>query len=253
MNDWGIPDWRDAAAYGDVTRWTFNRWRWEFYRRRDDLRAYFDARAEETYQHWQRYAGKPGFPAAHLRPDEPGFCAMVDDEALKRFSYPALPNPRIGDQPEMTIWPNEHDGAGSYIEGDSAGKSGFRGTFGELLDLCDVTLTDEQRVMLRHALGSRPTPLEAGEMAVIFDLHRALEPQLAHAREMLRWHQSDIHGKPLQKRRHPAKRLGYLRTLDAREAGASWAEIAELHPNTAKTEQTARDIWDAANALRFNF
>lgn len=37
--EWGLPDWRDAASYGEVKEWTFMRWRWEFYRRRDDLRV----------------------------------------------------------------------------------------------------------------------------------------------------------------------------------------------------------------------
>lgn len=269
MNEWGTPDWQDAAAYGDVTGWTFNRWRWEFYRRRDDLRAYFDAHAEETYHHWQKFSGKPGFPAAHFRPHEPGFCAMVNEEALNAFSYPALPNPRIGEQPWDVIIPNESDGAGNIMEGPSGEYEAFRGTLGELLDFCDVKLNDEQRAMLGHALGSRPAPLEAGEMAVTFDLNKPIEPQVTHARKILRWHQGDIHGKRLQKRRHPARWLEYLRTLDAREAmpEASWqaltgalfsAGLVERHKDPAggycpPPHTAGRDKWNAADALRFNF
>lgn len=253
MNEWGLPDWRAPAAYGDVQRWGFDRWRWEFYRRRDDLRAYFDARAEETFQYRQPYAGKEGFPGAHLRPEQPGFCAIVSVEARKRFGYSGLPNPRIGAQPDLVIRPYEHDGAGNYFEGGRMGRAGFRGTFGDLLAAFDVALTEEQACILRHTLACLPVPLAPHEMAIAFDLNRPLEPQLAHARDILRRAQSDLHGKPLQKRRHPGKWLGYLRTLDAREDGASWAEIAALHPNTAQTEQTARDVWEQARALCFNF
>lgn len=230
MNDWGTPDWQDAAAYGDVTGWTFNRWRWEFYRRRDDLREYFDAHAEKTYQHWQKFAGKPGFPAAHLRPHEPGFCAMVSEEALNAFSYPALPNPRIGEQPVWAISPNAPE---------------------------DSTLT--------HVSEHAPE----GFHRIDFDLSKPLEPQLAHARDILRWHQGDIHGKRLQKRRHPSRWLEYLRTLDAREAmpGASWqeltdalfrADLVERHKDPAggyrpPPHTAGRDKWEAGSALRFNF
>jgi len=252
-NAWGIPDWRDPAAYGEVTRWTFNRWRWEFYRRRDDLREYFDARAEETFKHWKKYAGKPGFPVAPLRPEEPGFCAIVDTEARARFGYSGLPNPRIGEQPASAIWPYEHDGVGNYIEGGRTGHAGSRGTFGELLTAVGVVLTEEQAFILEHSLACLPVPLAPHEIALTFDLNRPLEPQLAHARDILRRSQSDLHGKPLQKRRHPGKWMGYLRTLDAREDGASWAEIAALHPKTAQTEQTARDVWGQARGLCFNF
>jgi hypothetical protein len=237
---WGLPDWRDPAAYGDVARWDFNRWRWEFYRRRDDLRAYFDARVEELSR------GEP------TRPERCLYVA-VDIEARARFGYSPLPNPRIGAQPADLIRPIEHDGVSGYLEGGWTGHMGFRGTFGDLLAVLKVALTEEQAFILSHALGCLPVPLAPHETALTFDLNRPLEPQLAHARDMLRRAQSDLHGRPLQKRRHPGKWLGYLRTLDAREDGASWADIAALHPNTAQTEQTARDVWEQARALCFNF
>lgn len=246
-NEWGVPDWRDAAAYGDVTRWGFYRWRWEFYRRRDDLREYFDARAEETFRRWQPHAGKDGFPVAHLRPDEPGFCAIVDEEARARFGYSGLPNPRIGGQPYEVIAPCKTDTNISYTEGD------FPDTFGRALEFAKVELDPMQEFLLSHWKERHGVRLARHEIAVTFDINKPLEAQLETARDMLRGQQALIHQKNLQKRRHPSKWLGYLRTLDARADGASWAEIAGLHPNTAQTEQTARDIWDAADALRFNF
>ncbi|MGQ5702178.1 hypothetical protein ACUJ46_09030 [Sandaracinobacteroides sp. A072] len=230
MNEWGTPDWRDAAAYGDVKRWRFDRWRWEFYRRRDDLRAYFDAHVEETLQRRQRYAGKDGFTVAHLRPNEPGFTLDAALEAGAQFGYSSLPNPRIGAQPMHLIKTHQHDG-------------------------------------VRYDLGGVPFPLAPHEEPLTFDLDRPIEPQLAHAREVLLSAQYALHGKPLQKRRRPKKWLGYLRALDAREAGASWAEITgafyaekllDRHKDPsggycAPPPQAARDMWLAADALRFKF
>jgi len=64
----GTPDWRDAAAYGDVKRWTLGRWRWEFSRRRHDVRALFDERAEPQYEgdfaEWQRACARNDFEPA---------------------------------------------------------------------------------------------------------------------------------------------------------------------------------------------
>ena len=140
-NEWGIPDWRDAASYGDVKRWEFNRWRWEFYRRRDDLRECFDAYADETYQHKKQHAGKPGFPDAHLQPHEAGFSAIVGVDNRKRFGYSNLPNPRIGEQP---AWAISHldIGGGIYLMGN-----GPRATFGYRLDWADVALSEKQKFL----------------------------------------------------------------------------------------------------------
>jgi len=269
VNEWGIPDWRDPLAYGDVKRWTFNRWRWEFYRRRDDLRAYFDAHAARSYELCAPL--NPEIP----KPHEPGFGALVDLEARKRFGYSPLPNPRIGAQPPPLIMPYEHDGVGNIIDGSNR----------PLGDILRLVLTEETSDVLGRGLfevgidplslsfEGRPAegfetvrdaffarlatcqaaPLEESEIALTFDLKRPLEPQIEHARQILRQYQAERLGKPLQRRRHPDKWLGYLRTIDAREDDASWVKIAALHPNTAQTEQTARDIWKAADALRFNF
>lgn len=266
MNEWGIPDWRDPAAYGDVKRWTFNRWRWEFYRRRDDLRACFDARADETYRINLQKVGFDWAPVAHLRPDEPGFCAIVDVETRARFGYSGLPNPRIGEQWEDRLNTFENDGTLKTVDGGFSGRDGAADTIGERLKDAGVTLTEAQKRRLRYVLACHLIELGQDEFALGFNLNRPLKPQLANARVVLQWHY-EMQGKPMQRRRHPVKWLGYLRALDAREADASWAEIADLfHAQgllgrrkdpaggyCAPPPQAARDMWEAANALRFNF
>lgn len=250
VNEWGIPDWRDAAAYGDVKYWGFHRWRWEFYRRRDDLREYFDARADAAFQSClAEFSSDPAsFPDGRVRrPDEPGFCITVDLWAQPKLGYCALGNPRIGAQPVDIVWPYDGDGKVSFTNGD------MPDTFGGALETAKLELEPLQEFILAHWKDRHGIELAPHECAVNFDLTRPLEAQLATARKLLRAEQARLCGKPMQRRRHREKWLGYLRTLDARADGASWAEIAELHPFTTQTAQNARDIWEAADALRFNF
>lgn len=262
--EWGLPDWWDAEAYGNTSVWKFDRWRWEFFRRREDLRQCFDLYAEQTFLHWSKFSGKPGFPNAHLAPHERGFASIVGEENVKRFGYVNLPNPRIGDQPLELIAPNVRDSRllslplGFEADGESAVTS--------LLEIAALEFTPEQAEFLtKHlsAIGARPE----SEYTVSFDLDRPLEPQIKTAQRNLKFHQEERHGKKLQRRRNPEKWLSYLRVLDAREAEASWSEITNLFfaqgvmdrrtsssgGYCAPPPQAARDMWTAADRLRTNF
>lgn len=238
MNEWGIPDWRDPQAYGDTSNWTLMRWRWEFYRRRDDLRAYFDANAERTFQENCKARGAlpdgsdatfpDGTKGRILRPDEPGFTANCDWATVQHFGYGGIPNPRISDQPDRVIF--------------------------AVLDYPGCTTS--------HHLGKgKPWPAEPelevpvceGQAAVIFDLSKPLGPQMDGAKKWLERAQSETQGEVKPKRKHKTKWLGYLRALDARSADATYAEIASIFPHTAQTEQTGRDKVAQAEALRNNF
>lgn len=255
INEWGIPDWRDAKAYGNVAEWSFDRWRWEFFRRRADLRAYFDKWADQTYRdNLELHEHTVGID--DRRPDEPGFCAHGSEEATRKFGYLGIPNPRIGEQPAGAIRPL----AGwshltRLIDGSRRDDDMTRGRrVGGKLELAGVSLTKKQEWFLGFSLfDAFPVRLEPHDVAVKFDMNEPLEPQIAEARDLLRAHQTKIHGKLLEGRRHPDKWLGYLRTLDAREAGVSWSKIATLHPETNQTPQAASRIWKQAQALCFNF
>lgn len=249
--EWGIPDWRNPASYGDVGKWGINRWRWEFYRRRNDLRLYFDERAERAFQmkkeKVQRFPGR--YAGTRIaRPDELGFVVEVDFEDWSKIGYTHLPNPRFGEQPNLDMFPTGKDTL-SYRWIDPA----YTNTVADLLDFAGVELTPQQDFKLGSALSDCTAKLFENEYAVIFNLDKPLKSQLLEAEGDLQDSQEKRHGRKLQKRRHPAKWLGYLQTLDARDAGASWSKISALHPNSAQTEQTARDIWRQADALRFKF
>lgn len=251
MNEWGLPDWRESEAYGDVKRWTFNRWRWEFYRRRDDLRAFFDLWADDSYSRNLRCnSGR--------LPNEPGFLAFGrDDDAgagIRCFDYAGVPNPRIGNQPEVLIMPSQQ-------------------IFHKFRFYNPVKRKPQGRSVL-EALGARQPriyelKLQGNEYAIKFDLDKPLRSQVEEALQILRTAQIELHGKAVHRKNHKEKWLDYLRTLDARAAApkASWrsftealfsAGLLERHKNTSggycdPPPQAGRDKLNAANALRFNF
>lgn len=217
MNEWGVPDWRDAAAYGPRPDWNVNRWRWEFIRRRQDVRDRFDKFAWEAYQDdLASFEERPeGFPDGRVRrPDECGFYFHTRSIFNGRMTPHPLGNPRIGDQPHFVIaW---QDGARALT------------------------------------LGGEETKTES-YFRIDFDMTRALAPQLEMAKDWLTSIQAERVGKKIQVRQHPEKWPGYLRVLDARADGASWSMVANILPPTVSpTVDTARSVHKQAEALCFN-
>lgn len=250
-NEWGIPDWRDSVDYGDVTHWSLNRWRWEFYRRRDDLRMFFDCWAASR-------AERNLICNMGTQPHEPGFTAfgLGEDagEAIRRFDYIGVPNPRIGDQPRITIMPcDEVSRPLRYFNPRKRQPTGF-----------SVLAAIGRKTAQHYDLS-----LEPHEYAIKFNLNKPLAPQLQEAQLVLKKNQKAMHGKVVQRKRLLDKWLGYLRALDAREAmqGASWREytdalfsegLLDRHKSPSggycnPPPQAGRDLWKAADALRFNF
>ncbi|KZX94492.1 MULTISPECIES: hypothetical protein [unclassified Sulfitobacter] len=225
MNEWGIPDWRSAAAYGRTDDWNQSRWFWEFLRRRDDLRREFEAKKDEEYERaldlwkWDNSASPDGVRT----PDEPGFYVGTylihpnDPTYIEK-----LPNPKIAEHP---YWATP-----------------------KLLDRSLTTLNKS-----RIEFGERHHRID-------FDLDRPLRPQLEAAERALKAVQEHRHGKTIQKRRHSQKWLTYLRAMDAREAKelgqenapSGWPEIAEILPLVNSVEG-ARKAYQAGLDLSFNF
>jgi len=229
MNDWGIPDWQDASKYGPVDKWNWFKWRWEFSRRRDDLRAAFDERSAESYQRSVDFDRRRNIPPGHiLRSDQAGFTAH--SYTTDAFGYYSIPNPRISDQPAHII-------SGVVTRPES------------------IKIFHHWRAEEIGPEGASETVVvdSNSEVAIVFDLSRPISEQIKSARTTLMDKQKLKFGKSLQKRSHQSKWLSYLRILDGREAGASWSQLATILPHTAASDQTARDVYDQAHALRFNF
>jgi hypothetical protein len=235
LDEWGIPDWRVASTYGNVRCWSKDRWRWEFYRRREDLRKYFDRWAEVNF--------REGLRANEGRtPSDPGFLVFGKDEeegrGIKDFGYGGVPNPRIGPQPRISIMPFKNLIIPQRFYDPHKREPSSRG----VLEVVGKQTAKEYHVWL-----------EESEMAIKFDLNEPLAVQIENAHQALRKKQKEIHGKLLRNPEHRGKWLAYIRTLDARAAGATWGDIATIHPETAQTEQSARDRWKSADTLRFSF
>lgn len=200
MNEWGIPDWQEPQAYGNTSDWSVMRWRWEFYRRRDDLRAYFDANAESTFRRCCIARGAlpdgsnatmpDGTKGNVLRPDEPGFTADCDWQTAQRLGYAGIPNPRVSDQPDSVIFPRfDYPGCNTVFY---LGKGKPWPAEPEL-----------------------EVPVCEGQVAVVFDLSKPLAPQMDGAKAWLEWEQSETQGEVKPRRKRKSKWLGYLRALDA--------------------------------------
>ncbi|AXI56429.1 hypothetical protein C1J05_19675 [Sulfitobacter sp. JL08] len=249
---WGIPDWRDAAAYGDVKAWSLGRWRWEFFRRRDDVRILFDERKDKQYENrlakWERDCARPELTPkeqAYIlrkvpdKPDDPRFHVSFLTEEQKKFGYIVLFNPRIGNVANF----DKHVERLDSYEWDVSGEHG-------------------DRVL-------QETKLEEHQLVIAFSTDRPLARQLEDAESCLKGLQKYRHGRIIKKLRHPAKWLEYLRTLDAHADNPteSWADLAKKlfeHKLIVRRKdpcggycdpppQAARDKWKTADALRFNF
>jgi hypothetical protein len=232
MNEWGIPDWRDPSNYGDVKHWSTNRWRWEFYRRRDDLREFFDRWAEISFRADLR-------ANAGRSPNEPGFLAFGQDEdagvAIRKFGYGGIPNPRIGAQPAIAIVPYEK-------------------LVGHIRNYYNPKRNKSRVIsVFKKTSQTYEIDLEPSEFAIKFDLNKPLASQIDDALRVLRDAQRALHGRLIKSAQHQEKWLRYLRTLDARAENVPWSKIAMIDSTTAQTPQTARDTWKQADALRFGF
>lgn len=245
MNGWGLPDWRDAEAYEPFGGWDESRWRWEFLRRRGDYREDFEAALKQLdlplktpedcadVAGWLTGLGMRAWPFMH--PDARKY-------GLTEFFDPVIGN-WIGLGPEWNS---------GLIFGASDGRELFVG--------------DDREYHFRPA-----TFL----VDYSFDLRRPLPPQIAELTALLQQSQFEYFaygdGMPEGVPLHEAERLAidappktkhhrrnwptYLRVLDAREAGASLSEIAEILPGSmaARDEQAAHNVLGQAKALQFRF
>jgi hypothetical protein len=225
MTDWGIPNWLDQRAYGDTKRWSENRWRWEFIRRREDCRQDFLAYKDGSVRFYEEvYAKMQHYPGRILRPDEPGFVARVPG-CYERYGLADLPNPAIGHQP-------------FYI----------------------IMFRKRGPSLLMHPEDGINSRFKTTEAVVIFDLTAPVGDQVEGAREMLKCQQELKFGHIVHPgKKHPTKWLTYLRTLDAKENRASLTQIATGVLGWTKEHtrrdpaQWARDTVKQAEALCFNW
>jgi hypothetical protein len=250
-NEWGIPDWRNADAYGDWRSWSDARWRWEFCRREDELRDEFDKEAK-------RLVAAPS--------EEIEFLSFVrslpfvnpSKSVQQKFGYRVLPNPRLSADP-LQIWliDPEH----SYLPVWAARP--LRETFVEQ----GLAFTSDAGVALGHLLNATPVSIDCDQFAVVFDLNYPLIPQIEATKARLEslYRSTSKVARPrdslsgtAENPRDPLEDqfLALLRTLDADAANVGYREITKLHPRCDATPATRRDklkqarkIWRRPNIL----
>src|SRR6185437_449222 len=78
--------------------------------------------------------------------------------------------------------------------------------------------------------GHRPglANFENGLTNICFDLRKPLAPQLARAKDYLSRLQQELVGGVIDARHHKGKWALYLRTIDARDAAATWEQIFDV-------------------------
>lgn len=93
---------------------------------------------------------------------------------------------------------------------------------------------------------------DEGFVSIEFDLTKPVKEQLERAGKVLAREAREYGAK--ERRQHVVKWPTYLRVLDAREDGQTWDTIAhEVLKYTRNEPQAAKQVWDAARQLMFNF
>lgn len=223
MSDWGLPDWRDPSAYQETSEWNDLRWRWEFLRRRDDLRRDFDRYAPDAVALRNANFVKLGLPEVSDQMASPTFTTAPFGG--QPYGYEGIPNPRVSALPDALL---------AFIT--TAQPIGGLHTY------------YAEGAVPAYPDGVRFSPDQA---VWVFDLDWNIDHQLALAREQLgRLQASREHRKGSKD--HKAKWPTYLRVLDAKEAGASLTEIAAILPDSyaRRDAQTAHNVIQQAIALQ---
>ena len=243
--DWGVPTWEHPEYYENA-HWDSNQWRWEFLRRRQDYREVFEKALAE----------------------------LLDPLATPE-DYADVEHFLIGDG--MRAWPFHHKDAERF----------------RLEELYDPVISEwmgcgpEWNSGLIHSgLNGRDyrwrgpkdgwREVDAPHLvSVTFDLRFPLAAQFAEARDYIEdmqfqslvyaeieaedWDEdvaiADAKKRIASPKFHQSKWPLYLRVLDARAAGASLAQIAEILPDTMSRQdpQSARNVLTQAERQQFSF
>lgn len=248
MNEWGIPDWRDPAAYGDVKAWSDMRWRWEFRRRLDEFRAECDALLAMERE---LNAAYDAFQNTRTVENRDKFSRLVDEIDDMRFRHmrswgypgdlPAL-DPRVSEYSDdvLKVMPHTKKPGVHSMVGSASSEAGL----------------------------SRVSP-KKGQITITFNLDQSLSSNLELAERILRREQKKSIGKVIHKAHDPQTAeskarlwLEYLRVMDGKEAkerkifGAprTWHEIGLiLYNGNEGAGDKARKAFATARKLAENF
>jgi hypothetical protein len=221
QNEWGVPDWHDAAAYPRPNDLSDRLWRWEFIRRMKDYRDAWDRASKIEYEIECRMAEEAGRDKARiLQPDDFYFVvntAVWSNPAqyqdLIKYNINPFYNPRVAVPRLFRDGPIVFGLPGSEYSDEQGG----------------CFLSQPKAEYRRDPVGIRP-----GWAIVHFDLSEPIDTQLERAKKRLQEVQEDFleevslvdRLKQKSARRQRKKKWpSYLRVLDARDAGATYEVI----------------------------
>jgi hypothetical protein len=240
---WGVPDWRDAAAYPcEPDELSPRNWWWEFTRRRPDYRELW----EHPSNGWMEGEG-----------DDERFPADRQDLAM-RFQMGFLLNPRKAYRADFRL-------IACYRALNAPVLSASGLTHSALADAEQLVTKLGADALALEIEATRKNAASAEESGVAlyqFDLSKPLGPQIERAHNQLEFLQRRRFGKQNTRKKRTEGWALFLRALDAREDGASYREMRDVFwPGRAirkdgkeeKTAQSARDVFLAACELRDNF
>lgn len=223
---WGVPDWQDANAYGGENL-TDNQWWWEFTRRRPDYRSAWE-RAEPAQSEEMIDSGGEIYR----------FADDVDRFRLT-FQLSTIHNPT------------------RPMSQDQAVGNRFRTNYGVSPRNYLAEQSNHPHISLALQEAAKRGKLEdaSGLYRYNFDLSKPLTTQIETCKQLLEAIQNENEGHLLKKRPRKQNWTEFLRTIDARDAGATFSDVATtLWPQLIdKTPQSARDTHRAACELRDNF
>jgi hypothetical protein len=189
--DWGIPNWRNVEAYS--SNLTFDQWRWQFLRRREDYREDWLRYSEESYKNnMQDFKYVPLPSGIYSWHDH--FSKIADMPGCnKKYGVRFLYNPAIETAPKLGFFVGKAPFITQFIGKDS--------------------YNDKKK---------------AGIHALSFDLTLPLQEQLSKANKYLTKLQRELYGKPKAQRKHTMKWPTYLRVIDARDSDETFEVIGNV-------------------------
>ncbi len=253
-NNWGVPDWRDEAAYPRLNDLDETHWRWEFLRRRDDVRKDWEVYANDTFVEnvsRSKVASDTLYEQHIWSLDAPKFRAKVPN-CLHKYCLDGLPNPSLASPSGLKFQPSSYGLFISYSDEETMPDS--------FLEDSEQEEVENERLAYQFPDESHKSAPSTNGVEWNFDLSKPLSPQFNDARKYI-----DALCKELtipKKRDKPTQQnlTMLLRVIDARQddqtletIGREVLGISEGASHGTNVAANAKTKFEAAYDLGINF
>jgi len=209
---WGCPDWRESKSYPvDADSLEDGQWKWEFIRRLPAYRAFYEANKTPDEQ-----PCRPSGNLAHLLLYNFGLCVIVN---------PAAPAPPKGYYPFAKM-----GGGLLYLPK-------WKDLVSQILS---APVEQQLDLALRNLepLWSIFDRVDDGISLVLIDVSKPISPQLGAAKLRLENRASELYQDIVVFKNRREHWVRHLRVIDARDQGATFAEIADQFVEDGTVEES---------------